>query len=101
MGAGGCGWPSSCRVILDILPSLMFKNNAPNSASADNSDTKGKMVQSFWNALLRSIGLLSLGRDPRKNIHAFLDERYDVSESIFKIISYLYNHILASGWVAR
>ena len=46
MGVGGCGWPSSWRVSLNIIPSLMFENNAPNSASADDADTKRSMVQS-------------------------------------------------------
>ena len=45
-GVGGCGWPSSCRVSMNILLSLMFKNNFPNSASAADVATKGRMVQS-------------------------------------------------------
>ena len=46
MGVGGCGCPSSCRVSLNILPSLMFKNNAPNSVSDADAATKGGMVKS-------------------------------------------------------
>ena len=46
VGVVVCVWPSSWRVILNILPSLMFKNNAPNSASDDDAATKGRMVKS-------------------------------------------------------
>ena len=46
MGVGGCEWPSSWRVSLNILPSLMFKSNALNSSSAADYATKGRMVQS-------------------------------------------------------
>ena len=46
MGVGFCGWPSYCRVSINIMPSLMLKNNAPNSDSAADADAKGRMVQS-------------------------------------------------------
>ena len=46
VGVVVCVWPSSWRVILNILPSLMFKNNAPNYASDDDAATKGRMVKS-------------------------------------------------------
>ena len=46
MVVDGYVWPSSWRVSLNILPSLMFKNTAPNYASADDATTKGRMEKS-------------------------------------------------------
>ena len=46
MGVVGCVWPSSCKVSLILLPSLVFKNNAPNSVSSGDAATKGRVVQS-------------------------------------------------------
>ena len=39
MGVASCGWPISCKVSRIILPSLQFRNNAPNSASAYDATT--------------------------------------------------------------
>ena len=84
-GGGGCGWPSSSKVSRQIRPSLMFKKNAPDSASDADAAAKGRMLHSAWNAPLRKIGLLSFGSAPRKKcpaalLRAFLTERYDASE---------------------
>ena len=39
VGVGGCGCPSSNSVKRMILASCVFKNNAPNSASAADAAT--------------------------------------------------------------
>ena len=62
----------------------MFKNNAPNYASATDTSKKGMMVKSVRNAPLRRIGLFLWGVELRNNIppprlHALLAERYDSS----------------------
>ena len=98
IGVGGCGWPSSYRVSLNIMPPLMLKNNAPNSTSAADASTKGKMVKSVWNALLGRIVVLFWGRDPRKNITppllcAILAENYDELEWIYKKIRFVDSHL--------
>ena len=85
IGIGGYGWSNSSKVSRKIRPSLMFKNNAPNSATATDTATKGIILHSAWNAPLRKIGLMSFGMDPRKKcpaalLCAFLTERYDASE---------------------
>ena len=56
MGVGGCGCPISSKVSLNTLPCFMFKNNAPNSASAADEATNLRAAHNVWMALLRHIG---------------------------------------------
>ena len=46
MGVVGWGCPISAKVSRNTLPSLIFKNNAPNSASAAEEATNFRTVQS-------------------------------------------------------
>ena len=46
MGVDGCGWPSSSSVSLIIFASFVFKNIAPNSASAADAATNLRIMQS-------------------------------------------------------
>ena len=69
MGVGGCGWPSSSSVSLIIFASFAFKKIAPNSASAADSATNLRIVQSVRIGLFRRMGRLSSGCQPRKKWH--------------------------------
>ena len=44
MSVGGCGCPISARVRRNTRTSFMFKNNAPNSASAADDATNLRTV---------------------------------------------------------
>jgi hypothetical protein len=66
IGVGGWIWPNSVRVILITLASLAFRNKAPNSASAAEDATNFRTEQSEWMGPLSLMGVLFLGRDPKK-----------------------------------
>ena len=53
MGVGGCGWPILAKVSLMTLPSFMFMNSAPNSASAANDAAIFRIVLRVQMAPLR------------------------------------------------
>ena len=72
IGILGWGCPRSSRVVLNIIPSWQFINNAPSSASAANATTYIKIAHNVWKAPYSLIGLPSLGSDPMKKMAACL-----------------------------
>jgi hypothetical protein len=68
MSGGGCGCPSSLRVRRRTLASWALRKRAPNSASAVDVATSLRMVQVMWILPLSLIGLLSMGKLPRKKL---------------------------------
>merc|ERR1712153_259338 len=85
---GGWWWPSPLKADRNTLPSLMFKNNAPSSASAAEQTTIHSMPHET--NLFPFIWMFSpfLGTSPKKKYPASLlrahgSERYNASECMF------------------
>ena len=105
---GILGWGCSrfFRVVLNIIPSWQFINNALSSASAADATTHLKIEHNVWNAPFSLIGLQSLGTDPMKKwpharLRAFGSLKYDASEWMFNTISDARNLTTASGCNAK
>merc|ERR1712086_64647 len=87
-GVGGWRWPSSLKANHNTLPSLIFKNKAPSSASAAEQTTICSMPHET--NMFPFIWMFSpfLGTPPKKKYPASLlrardSERYDASECMF------------------
>ena len=85
MGVGGCGWPSSLSVSLNIFASFAFKNIAANSASAADAAKNLRILQSVRIGPFRRMDRLSSGcqlskKWPAARLLAFFAERYDAPE---------------------
>ena len=92
MGIGGCLCPISYRVILMILPSLVFMNNAASSASAADATTNFRIPHMMNIAPFNLIGLPFSDTLPINNSPAILlvardSERYGAFEWMFNIMS--------------
>ena len=92
-GVGGFGWPIYSRVNIMILPSLQFRNKAPNSASDADATTNLRILHITSREPFSTIGQFDIDLLHRKNwpvtqLHACVSERYDVSEWMF---STMYN----------
>ena len=48
IGAGGCGWPKSSRVLCNTHPFFALKNNAPSSASVSEDETAFIIALFTW-----------------------------------------------------
>jgi len=103
---GGCGCPISSSVSLKIVACLQLRNSAPNSASAADATTNRKIAHSVKNAPFNLMGFVGSAFHPMKKcphalLCAFAADKYDASEWMFRIISEVWNLMVASGLVAR